>query len=256
MAPTRDDAVDLEGQRGAEDRQAVCEVGRAVDGVEDPAVPRRRARRRPAQLLGQDGVVGETLADEGAEAALDRHVGLGDEVDCALLVDAQVVLAERGELDTAGVEHRFDGGRQEQRVGRGRRRRAGRLRHWPARPTAGAWSSGPPCPPAARRCRVTSSMKLRMKKMPRPLERSRFSGASGSATSTGSKPSPSSVMRITSAVGAAAGSSENSTVTRFEGSKRLPCLMALITDSRTETPTQWMASSSSPPSALRRSLTT
>ena len=99
-------------------------------------------------------------------------------------------------------------------------------------------------------------MKLRMKKMPRPLDCSRFSGASGSATSTGSKPSPSSVMRMTSAVGAAAGSSENSTVTSFEGSKRLPCLMALITDSRTDTPTQCVASSSRPPIALNRSLTT
>ena len=37
---------------------------------------------------------------------------------------------------------------------------------------------------------VTSSMKLRMKKMPRPLDLSRFSGASGSAISSGSKPSP------------------------------------------------------------------
>ncbi len=63
-------------------------------------------------------------------------------------------------------------------------------------------------------------------------------------------------MRMTSAAGAAAGSSENSTVTTFEGSKRFPCLMALITDSRTDTPTQWMASSSSPPIALTRSLTT
>ena len=33
-------------------------------------------------------------------------------------------------------------------------------------------------------------MKLRMKKMPRPLDLRMFSGASGSATSSGSKPSP------------------------------------------------------------------
>ena len=34
------DAVDLERERRAEDRQAVREVGRAVDRIEDPAGPR------------------------------------------------------------------------------------------------------------------------------------------------------------------------------------------------------------------------
>ena len=47
-------------------------------------------------------------------------------------------------------------------------------------------------PPSVARRSVTSSMKLRMKKMPRPLDLRRFSGARGSATSSGSKPSPSS----------------------------------------------------------------
>ena len=51
----------------------------------------------------------------------------------------------------------------------------------------------------------TSSMKLRMKKMPRPLDLRRFSGASGSATSSGSKPSPWSRTRTISSPGCAAG---------------------------------------------------
>ena len=45
-------------------------------------------------------------------------------------------------------------------------------------------------PPSGARPTRTSSMRLRMKKMPRPLDFSRFSGASGSAIATGSKPLP------------------------------------------------------------------
>jgi hypothetical protein len=60
-------------------------------------------------------------------------------------------------------------------------------------------------------------MKLRMRKMPRPLDFSRFSGASGSASVSGSKPSPSSRTRIdSSAISEAAVS--NSTKTRFDAS--------------------------------------
>ena len=48
-------------------------------------------------------------------------------------------------------------------------------------------------------------MKLRMKKMPRPLDFRMFSGASGSATSSGSKPSPWSSTRTTSSLGVGGG---------------------------------------------------
>ena len=48
--------------------------------------------------------------------ALDCDVDLGDQVDRALLVDLQVVLAERGELDAPGLEHGLDGGGQVDRV--------------------------------------------------------------------------------------------------------------------------------------------
>ena len=42
-------------------------------------------------------MVGEPLGDEGTEAALDGDVALGHQVDRALLVDTQAVLAERGQ---------------------------------------------------------------------------------------------------------------------------------------------------------------
>ena len=60
-------------------------------------------------------------------------------------------------------------------------------------------------PPSGARCSCTSSMKLRMRKMPRPLDLSRFSGSSGSATVSGSKPSPWSRTRIVSSGTSASG---------------------------------------------------
>ena len=101
-------------------------------------------------------------------------------------------------------------------------------------------------PPPGARWIWTSSMKLRMKKIPRPLALSRFSGASGSGSSSGSKPSPWSRTRMSSSVGAADGVMVKSSSTSFAASNRLPCLIALITDSRTATPTQCWASSSRP----------
>ena len=109
-------------------------------------------------------------------------------------------------------------------------------------------------PPSAARRSVTSSMKLRMKKMPRPLDLRMFSGASGSATSSGSKPSPWSRTRTTSSPGSRTGVKVNSTVTSLSGCSRLPCLMALMTDSRTATPIQWTVSSSRPAIWPMRSL--
>ena len=60
-------------------------------------------------------------------------------------------------------------------------------------------------PPPFARAICTSSMKLRMKKMPRPLDFRRFSGASGSGSSSGSKPSPWSRTRIDELAGGAGG---------------------------------------------------
>ena len=57
-------------------------------------------------------------------------------------------------------------------------------------PAASFFTMRTSMPPSGARFSCTSSMKLRMKKMPRPLDLRMFSGASGSATSSGSKPSP------------------------------------------------------------------
>ena len=56
-------------------------------------------------------------------------------------------------------------------------------------------------PPSDARRSTTSSMKLRMKKIPRPLDFRMFSGASGSAISSGSNPWPWSSTRTTNSVG-------------------------------------------------------
>ena len=92
--------------------------------------------------------------------------------------------------------------------------------------------------------------------MPRPLDFRRFSGASGSATSSGSKPSPSSRTRMTSSDGRSAGDAVNSTLTRLVSSLLLPCLIALATDSRTAMLIQCSASSSKPTMRDMWSLTT
>ena len=56
--------------------------------------------------------------------------------------------------------------------------------------------------------------------------------------------------------GVAASRAVNSTNTRLSSSLWFPCLMALITDSRTATLTQWRASSSRPARRPMWSLTT
>src|SRR5262245_2648469 len=80
-------AIELERQRRAEDWQSVGEVRRAVDWIEDPARAFRH-HSASAEFFAKDGVVGKALSDQLAEHALDRDVHFGDEVDRALLVDA------------------------------------------------------------------------------------------------------------------------------------------------------------------------
>ena len=99
--------VHLEGERGAEDRQAVRVVVGAVERVEHPAVARAN-RLVAAELLGDDLVVREPLGDELAEHALAGEVHLGHQVDLALLPDLQV-RSDMVELDLPGGQHGFDG---------------------------------------------------------------------------------------------------------------------------------------------------
>ncbi len=122
-------------------------------------------------------MIGKSFADGRAESALHLEIDLGDEIDHALLVHAHLV-AEVRHLNGAGSKDRLDGGGEID----GRERDQS--------PLDSFFTIRTSIPPSSARRRTTSSMKLRMKKMPRPLDLSMFSGASGSATSSGSKPAP------------------------------------------------------------------
>ena len=60
-------------------------------------------------------MVGEPLGNHGAKSALDLDVDLGDEIDDALLVDADV-LPEVRHLHFARAHDGFDGRGEEQRL--------------------------------------------------------------------------------------------------------------------------------------------
>src|SRR5688572_27509974 len=242
--------VDFQRQRRAEDRQAVRVIRRPVERIEDPSMRRGRMLVwTAAQLLGQHVVVRKALGDHGAAQLLAFQIDLGDEVDRALLVDTEPGLPAR-HLDGAGAENDFSCGGEKDGVGA-----AHALSESCTDPARFTITIS--MPPSAARCRTISSMKLRIRKIPRPLPFSRFSGASGSGTSAGSNPGPSSRTRITTPCGTSDDSSGvNSTCTRFPTSLRFPCLIALMTDSRTATLTQWRASSSSPARRPMWSLTT
>ena len=67
-------------------------------------------------------MIGKALGDELAEHPLDGDVDLGDQIDGALLVDAEVA-AEPRHHGVAGADDGLDGGGEEQRIARGN--------HWP-----------------------------------------------------------------------------------------------------------------------------
>ena len=60
-------------------------------------------------------MVGKPLGNHGAKSALDLDVDLGDEIDDALLVDAEV-LPEMRHLHFARAHHGLDGGREQKRL--------------------------------------------------------------------------------------------------------------------------------------------
>src|SRR5262249_7957367 len=76
-------AVALEGDRDAEDRQAVCEVHRAVDRIDHPAFA-GRALGAP-ELLAEDGDARRARPELAVDERLDARVPLGDEVGRELL---------------------------------------------------------------------------------------------------------------------------------------------------------------------------
>jgi len=130
-------------------------------------------------------MVGKPLRDHRAELPLHGDVDFGHQVDGAFLVDLEV-LAELRHLEGAGVDDRLDGGGEEQRIGRhsGLNRSVGRARglhtldHADFHPASGA------------RCSRTSSMKLRMRKMPGR------SISAGSRDQAGWRPSPDRSLRL------------------------------------------------------------
>ena len=189
-------------------------------------------------------MIGKAFGDHRSAHPLALEIDLGDEIDRALLVDVKAGRATR-QLDGAGTKNDFDGGGEEEDPeGSLGVRRYGALR-----------AAGDPLhhddfhARLGARCRTTSSMKLRIRKMPRPLAFRMFSGASGSETMSRDRtPRPSSRTRMTMPAASRVERRELD-VHPLASSPALPCLMALMTDSRTATPTQCRASSSRPASA-------
>jgi hypothetical protein len=79
-------ALDLAGDRDCEHREAVQEVGRAVERVDDP---HRVAVAARAALLGEERMAGVVALDDADDLGLRGLVDLGDEVIAALGRDLQ-----------------------------------------------------------------------------------------------------------------------------------------------------------------------
>jgi hypothetical protein len=71
--------------------------------------------RRPAELLGQDVVIGKPFRKDRPAHALALEIGLRHEIDGALLVHAKTG-GLPGELDLAGTQYDLGGGSEEDRV--------------------------------------------------------------------------------------------------------------------------------------------
>jgi len=101
-------------------------------------------------------------------------------------------------------------------------------------------------PPVGKRVTDRSSADARMNSRPRPFGLRRFSGASGSRTSSRSKPWPWSRTVVTSRLGTQREASVNSIDTRRVLDSRLPWTIALVTASQTATPRSWASRSAIP----------
>ena len=81
------------------------EVGRAVDGIENPEMARGWTRgARSAELLAKHVVIGVPRGHQLAERAFDREVDLRDEIDHAFLAYAEPT-SDRLQLHSAGEPH-------------------------------------------------------------------------------------------------------------------------------------------------------
>lgn len=142
----------------------MCKICGAVDRVDNPAEGRAGAAGATG-LFAQKGMGRETAFDARANFLLDRDIRLGDQIDGPLLSNGEVA-AEKFSGDGAGGQRGVDGGGQIRGIG-----------------SQSFFTIRTDMPPSGLRVIATSSMKLRMKKIPRPLDLRRFSGASGSSTS-------------------------------------------------------------------------
>ena len=138
-----------------------------------------------AQFLGQDLMIGKALGDQLAEHALDGEVDLGDEIDGALLVDLKVA-AELRHLQLAGTDDRLDRG-GEKMAGR---RATQAWRTSAVRRRVHALDHADFHAAFRRALQLHVVHEVANQEDAAAARFSRFSGASGSATVSGSKPSP------------------------------------------------------------------
>ena len=89
-------AAHLAGNRYRVDRKAVQEIGGAVERIDDPA---RLVRAAGATLLGQYGVLGIVVADDGDDLPLGGAIDFGDVVVPVLGVDLDAFEARNAPCD-------------------------------------------------------------------------------------------------------------------------------------------------------------
>ena len=94
-------AFHLESDGDSEDGHPVGVIGRAVEGIHDPAMA-RRAGLGPA-LLGEDRVIGEAAPDAIHDQRLGLPIHLGHEIARAALVADLAERAEAVEKEGAGA---------------------------------------------------------------------------------------------------------------------------------------------------------
>ena len=186
-------------------------------------------------------MAGKPLRDERAKSALDLEIDFGDQIDRALFIHAHRA-AEMRHLDLAGPDHGFDG--------------------------RGEKTEGPaqaPVQPLDHADFHAAIRRAPQHDVVHEVAHEEDAAAAGlEDVLRGERIGD--LLRIEAfafvehpddqLVGSATGANANSTVTSLPGCSRLPCLMALMTDSRTATPIQCTVSSSIPASWPTRSLTT
>src|SRR5690606_11090455 len=97
----------FDGDGGSVEGDAVDETPGSVDGVEDPAVGGGAGLL--AELLAEDGVVGEGSGNQFTEAALSGPVGRCEGAAVGVVLDGEGVRVEIVEREAAGFARRGQG---------------------------------------------------------------------------------------------------------------------------------------------------